>query len=251
MPYAGIRPEVEKVLSELISKDDDYHYKHARRFARTLEIILDQKPSGKFLELGTSGVMAMALKQLVPSLEIHVTEYSNNPHTDEFLGEFPSYHLNLEKDKLPVDLETFDFISCCEVVEHLEQDPMFMFEEINRVSKTKATLVLTTPNITSSQNIAKMLRCIDPYFYMQYRKSGTLDRHNYEYSLFSISKMIKAAGFTGSGWTEDTFQPSNNEDILKLRGLGYSLPHIGDNIFCVAKKNGPVVDRYPAGIYED
>lgn len=251
MPYAGIRPDVVSVLSDLIHPDDEYHYKHARRFARTLEVILDQKPSGKFLELGTSGVMAVALKALVPSLEVHVTEYSNKKSTDVFLNEFPSYHLNLEKHKLPVEDETFDFVSCCEVVEHLEQDPMFMFEEINRVSKMKATLVLTTPNITSSQNISKMLRCIDPYFYMQYRKSGTLDRHNYEYSLFSISKLIKSAGFSGSGWTEDSFQQSNQEDILKLRGLGYSLPHIGDNIFCVAKKKGPVLDRYPAGIYED
>jgi ubiquinone/menaquinone biosynthesis C-methylase UbiE len=251
MPYAGIRPEVASILSDLIQPEDDYHYKHARRFARTLEVILDQKPFGKFLELGTSGVMAMALKELVPDLEIHVTEYSNKPSTSTFHGDFPSYHLNLEKHKLPVEVDTFDFVSCCEVVEHLEQDPMFMFQEINRISKTKATLILTTPNITSSNNIAKMLRCIDPYFYMQYRKSGNPDRHNYEYSLFSISKLIKSAGFTGSGWTEDTFDVPNSQDILKLRGLGYSLPHIGDNIFCVAKKNGPVVERYPAGIYED
>ena len=65
-PYVAIRAEVVEVLQGLISKDDPYHYKHARRFARTLEVILDQKPSGKLLEVGTSGVLPKALEILAP-----------------------------------------------------------------------------------------------------------------------------------------------------------------------------------------
>lgn len=250
-PYVAIRPQVAEVLQSLINKDDDYHLKHARRFARTLEVILDQKPSGKLLEVGTSGVLPKALEILAPDVEVHVTQYSTKRDKSLYDGKFSSYHGNLEKHKLQVEDETFSFITCCEVVEHMEQDPMAMLAELNRVSKPNAKLVLTTPNITSSLNISKMLRGLDPYFYMQYRKSGSTDRHNYEYTVFSIAKLLNGAGFTGSAWTEDTFALPKNEDVLKLRGLGYPIKHVGDNIFCVATKEGPVVDRYPSPIYQD
>lgn len=250
-PYAGIRSDVREVLTELIPEEDIYHKTHARRFARTLEVLLDQKPSGKLLEVGTSGVLPNALATLSPDVEVHVTEYATKRGKSIYHDKHTSYQGNLEKHKLQVEDETFSFIICSEVVEHMEQDPMFMLSELNRVCRTGGTLVLTTPNITSSHNISKMLRGLDPYFYMQYRASGGSDRHNYEYSLFSISKLIKAAGFSGSGWTEDTFEHGNNTDVLKLRTMGYPLPHVGDNIFCVGKKVGPVVDRFPSGIYQD
>jgi SAM-dependent methyltransferase len=250
-PYVAIREQVVEVLQGLISKDDPYHYKHARRFARTLEVILDQKPSGKLLEVGTSGVLPKALEILAPDVEVHVTEYANKSSVGLYDEKYPSYRGNLEKHNLQVEDETFSFIICSEVVEHMEQDPMAMLAELNKVAKPNAKLVLTTPNITSSRNISKMLRGLDPYFYMQYRKSGSTDRHNYEYTVFSIAKLLNGAGFTGSAWTEDTFELPKNEDILKLRAMGYPIKHVGDNIFCVAQKEGPVVDRYPSPIYQD
>jgi hypothetical protein len=39
------------------------------------------------------------------------------------------------------------------------------------------------------------------------------------------------------------------KDVNKLRGIGYALPQVGDNIFAVVRKVGPVVNRYPSPIY--
>jgi hypothetical protein len=86
---------------------------------------------------------------------------------------------------------------------------------------------------------------------MQYRKAGTLDRHNYEYSVHSISEVMKASGFSGSVWTEDNFTEQSVLDVEVLNKVGHSLAHIGDNIFSIGKKIGPVVDRYPTSIYSD
>jgi hypothetical protein len=47
-----------------------------------------------------------------------------------------------------------------------------------------------------------MLAGIEPYFYMQYNKDRSLYRHNYEYSIHSLTRLLKAAGFDGSAWTE-------------------------------------------------
>lgn len=250
---------VAEVLDELIDRRDTYHRTHRKRLERTLSVLLELEPQGKLLETGTSSVIPLALKELVPDLHVHLTEFDlAKPQKGRIsfsIGEHsrtcPVYRVNLETTPLPVEDETFDYVLCSEVIEHMEQDPMFMMSEINRVLKPGGTLLLTTPNVLSSHGITKMLRGEDPYFYMQYRKAGTLDRHNYEYSLRTISQVLKASGFEGKGWTEDTFGQPELGQINKLISSGFNIEHYGDNIFCVAKKIGPVVDRHPRVIYSD
>ena len=52
--YKNISSEIVSAMKPLIKKTDSYHHTHARRMARTLQTILDQKPQGKFLEVGTT-----------------------------------------------------------------------------------------------------------------------------------------------------------------------------------------------------
>lgn len=256
----AIYSNVSDLLDELIDADDSYHNTHRKRLGRTLSVLLDEQPlGGKLLELGTSHVIPLALKEFVPKLQVHVTEFDlskpevgkKNFSHGERKRSCPVYRINLETTPIPVEDETFDFVLCTEVLEHMEQDPMFMLAEINRVLKPGGTLVLTTPNVVSSHGINAMLRNREPYFYMQYRLSGSMDRHNYEYSLATVSEVLRAAGFKGKGWTEDTFSEPSMDIVLKLRSVGFPLEHVGDNIFCVSKKDGPVVDRYPSVIYVD
>ena len=258
-PYKDIPESISSIMKKLINPEDSYQNVHARRTARTISTLLDQKPKGKLLELGTSSIVPIVLGSLAPELEVHVTDFNlDKPATGEIVlsvgaasRKVPVYRVDLETQPLPIDDDTFDYVLCCEVIEHLELDPMFMVSEINRVLKPGGMLILTTPNITSSWAIWKILRGFDPYFYMQYRTSPKLYRHNYEYSPFSISSVLKAGGFTGSVWTEDSFEHGTTEDANKLKSLGYSMNNIGDNIFSVSKKAGPVVDRHPKVIYSD
>lgn len=256
-PYLDIAPEIKDALTSLIQEDDAYHRSHERRIARTLQVTLDQHPKGKLLELGTGAVIPLALKRLVPDLEVHVTDFKLDlPSVDsihlELCGDsitVPGYRVNLEETPLPVADETFDVVLCCEVIEHMDVDPMFMLSEVNRVLKPGGVVIVTTPNAVSTWSITKMLRGVEPYFYMQYRPYRDPWRHNYEYSIHSLVAVLKAAGFDGNAWTEDSFEEPNYTDVNKLKSIGYEMHHVGDNIFTVARKIGPVQDRYPSAIY--
>lgn len=258
-PYKNIPRSIQDILDNIILPKDYYHNTHKRRMARTLDVLLQEPLEGKILELGTSKVIPLSLKTLVPQLEVHVTDFDlEQPETgvmDMSLGSesgsFPVYRVDLETQFLPVEDESFDFVLCCEVIEHMEVDPMFMMSEINRVLKPNGVLILTTPNITSSRAIWKILRGMEPHFYMQYRHKPSLYRHNYEYSMLSMVSVLKAAGFSGKVWTEDSFEDPELEDVLKLREMGYALSSVGDNIFAVVRKVSPVVDRHPSVIYAD
>jgi SAM-dependent methyltransferase len=251
---------VSRQLDEIIPRNDPYLRTHRKRYERTLSVFLDQKPKpGTLLEIGTSSVFPLALKSLTPKINVHVTDYdltkspkgSKTLQLGDFLLKVPTYRVNLETTALPVENELFDYVVCSEVIEHMEQDPMFMLSELNRVLKPGGMLLLTTPNIASSSGLSRMLKGLDPYFYMQYRKAGTLDRHNYEYTVYSLSQTLKAAGFEGYVWTEDTFSAPASLPVEELKRLGYPMQHLGDNIFTVSKKAGPVVNRHPSVIYAD
>jgi ubiquinone/menaquinone biosynthesis C-methylase UbiE len=255
--YKDIRESVCVVLRPLIPKSDKYNSTHTRRHARTLETLIDAGISGKVLELGTSSVIPLALSSLVPDLEITVTDFdSTKPKTSKItIGDFlelDCYSIDLESEPIPAGDETFDFVICSEVLEHMDVDPMYMMSEINRVLKTGGTLVLTTPNACSTRSIWKILRGYEPYFYMQYQTDRSPYRHNYEYSPGSLVKILNASGFSGKVWTEDSFEDGFFEDITRLRQIGYTFNDalIGDNIFSVSKKVSEVVERYPRPIYD-
>lgn len=256
-PYNGIYPEIVTVLKDLIRPEDTYHITHTRRIARTLQILVDQKPKGRLLELGTSGTMTLAIQALLPDVEVVVTNFDlTQPFTHKYsvtIGKysntFTAYAINLEIDSIPDKNASFDWILCCEVIEHMDVDPMFMLSEVNRLLKTNGRLLLTTPNVVSSRGLTKMMSGIEPYFYMQYQKNGSPYRHNYEYSIHSLMQVLKAAGFDGSVWTEDCFEDSMPSVVSRLNSAGFNIMHTGDNIISLSSKVSKVINRYPPEIY--
>jgi SAM-dependent methyltransferase len=217
------------------------------------------RPGGRILELGTSTVIPLALKELFPAVAIDVTVFDESDAGGEdrevvlSLGdrkcEVYAFALDFELSPLPMPDETYDLVICCEVIEHMEIDPMHTLSEINRVLKPNGRLLLTTPNVVSSRGVAKFVRGIEPYFFMQYNKNGNYHRHNYEYSVHTLTTVLAAAGFTGKVWTEDLFEDPLHEDVDRLRTLGYPLENVGDNIIATATKISGVIDRYPSCIY--
>ncbi|MEW6618928.1 MAG: class I SAM-dependent methyltransferase [bacterium] len=54
--------------------------------------------------------------------------------------------VDVEREKIPFENQTFDLIVCCEVIEHIK-NPHNMLKEIHRVLKDDGFFVITTPNI--------------------------------------------------------------------------------------------------------
>ena len=256
-PYQNVHPKVEKVVSDLMYGADDYHRGHKARLARTIDLIYASKPEGKLLEIGTSGLIPVALKELCPDLEVHVTNFDKSlPEITEIEVSMNSKTrivtaacVDLEHEPLPFADETYDMVVCCEVLEHMEIDPMYMLEQVNRVSKQDASLLLTTPNVLSSRGLSKMLEGLEPYFYMQYHKTREYHRHNYEYSARSLYRVLTCAGYIGTVWTEDLFEDGLPDVIERLHSHGFNVLNYGDNLLAKMTKASGVIERHPVGIY--
>jgi len=256
-PYQGIRQDLVEVLERLLVRADSYHNIHRARFARTLEVLLDVVPkNGRLLELGTSGLFPAVLQEMRPDVEVVVTHFDElAPKWSEYTSHFSGvpidcYSLDLEKEELPCDNGSFDMVVCCEVLEHMEVDPMFMLSEVNRATKPGGKLLLTTPNIASSRGVTRMINGYEPYFYMQYNKDASYHRHNFEYSVHGVYAVLKCAGYEPTVWTEDLFEDPMMDIPNKLIAAGFEIANLGDNIIAVGEKVSGVTKRYPAGLYD-
>lgn len=261
-PYAGISDRIRSVAEPLLNNSGDYHLEHSARLARTAEILtgLVEEAGGtcRILELGTSGFLPVFLKSIFPGVSIDVTDYDGVRKEGERhkevcvagqVAEVRAFTVDLEYDELPAADETYDIVVCCEVLEHMEIDPMFMLTEVNRVLKTNGKLLLTTPNVLSSRAFVRIFEGYPPYFFMQYHKSREYHRHNYEYSLKVLWSTLKCAGFEPSVWTEDLFEDSRSHVVDNLNYFGFKIANTGDNLIAIAPKISGVVERYPNGLY--
>jgi len=255
--YLNVSDEVRSVVEPLFAIGTAYERVHAARLARTVELLVQMKPAGRLLELGTNGVVPLALKELCPDLEVVVTHFDTSRPVD---GEMKhgiggrklmlrTICVDLESDVIPVDDGYFDAVLCGEVVEHMEIDPIFMLSEVNRVTRSGGRLLVTTPNVLSSRGLAKIISGIEPYFYMQYHRSREYYRHNYEYTVPSLTKLLKAAGYDPTVWTEDLFEDGIPAAVDQMKLAGVDVTHVGDNILAECIKASGVIDRHPVGIY--
>ncbi len=165
---------------------------------------------------------------------------------------FELRNFNVERDPFPYPDNHFRVALCCELIEHLQSDPMHMLWECNRVLEPDGWLLLTTPNIASCRAIEGLLVGCAPYLLAQYNVRETVDQHNREYAPYEIGVALAAAGFTVIELeTEDVWSRSNPAilDLLKQVHIGTELR--GDNIFALAKKTSAPVERYPKELYID
>lgn len=239
---------------------------HYDRYIETYKALTKALSGGAtneaFIELGNSWVFSTFLRKKAGFLRVDVTEFNNDKSTkirqlksqfDQNSDEtYRAFSLNLEAEVLPVDDEIYSLILCCELLEHLDVDPMFMMAELNRVLKPGGFLVMSTPNSTCSSLVDRILNGYAPQFYMYYQKDRSPFRHNFEYAPHQIKQLIDAAGFQMiEFWTADTFGTRSEKAMTYLEERGFPTNDRGDNMFIVAKKVSDIKDRYPNSIYDN
>lgn len=146
---------------------------------------------------------------------------------------------NLE-EKFPFEDDSFDLVIACEVIEHIYDTDHFL-EESNRVLERNGFLVISTPNLTSLFNRAKMLLGRYP-FGPEYRDGHGRAGHIRAYTLPTLSKQIESHGFQIVLKTSPNFTfPMVNPHIpyflkrMAMR-LGDFFPALGTHIIVVCKK---------------
>lgn len=263
-------PDEREVVDYILSFIDDpkeLHYvrQHLRRFVSTLQRIPPaQKSSDRLLELGSLSHIAPAIKKYCGYNEVHCADFWEADQKSVFEAvtqknvaksethTFELRNFNVERDVFPYPDNHFRVVLCCELIEHLQSDPMHMLWECNRVLENDGWLLLTTPNIASCRAIEGLLVGCAPYLLAQYNVRETVDQHNREYAPYEVGVALAAAGFEVVELeTEDVWSRSNPAILDLLRQVHIGTELRGDNIFALAKKTSAPVERYPKELYID
>ncbi len=163
-----------------------------------------------------------------------------------------------EKDRFPYDDGYFSTVLCCELMEHLTDDPMHMMAEINRILKPGGHLVLTTPNIGSLRAIAAILGAIIPDFFpptfgrapkARSRRRGTIANTRRARSRICCTTPDSRYAARNRSVPRE---PKPEHEWVKHLLARYELPADlrGDGIYAVGRKAGPVRERYPEWLYQ-
>ncbi len=203
---------------------------HAERFRETLAWLADLAPGSRVLELGAVPYYMTILVQRhlgaqVDPLSFYEVEQAHqtvHEVTHGVSGErfrFNYVPLNVERDLFPVTPGTYDAVLCCEILEHLLINPSHMVYEAHRALRPGGRLLVTTPNVARWGNLLALAggRNIND----RYHGNGIYGRHNREYTLDEVVRLLEACGFAiERAATRDVYARSDEERRLALeRGL--------------------------------
>ncbi len=242
-----------------------YFETHQTRLAKTLAMIPPGGPDDRVLEMG-------AYLQITPALRTRLgygcvrgayfgargrVDHKSVISTEGEAFECDVDHFDAEKDCFPYPDGYFSTVLCCELIEHLFEDPMHLMCEVNRILRPGGHLVLTTPNIAALRGIAAILQGYHPGFFHAYvrpAESGEVDaRHNREYTPREIHRLLENSGFDVSrletGEFRDIPHPEFGWVIHLLERYRLETELRGDGIYAVGRKTGSVRERYPGWLY--
>ncbi len=266
--WTDFRPEEREIadyLRSFLENPDDengYVQQHLRRLVGTIQRIPPpQRSTAQLLELGSLFSLAPAIQRFCGYRSIVGTSWweGEEREVDRTYRQLRDgndqltiriHNFNVEQDPFPFADRTFRVVLCGELIEHLQRDPMHMLWECNRVLEEDGYLLLTTPNITSCRSIEGVLTGYSPYHFSQYNLDPPFDRHHREYAPAEVDAALRAAGFEVLQLeTEDVWRRSNPHILRLLEEARLSTELRGDNIFALARKIGPPVERYPKALY--
>jgi SAM-dependent methyltransferase len=238
---------------------------HLGRLVRTLELTPKGGEQDAILEMGAYMQITPALRTKLGYGEVRGSYLGALGQVDRKTvvsaeGEEFSCLIDLfnaETDVYPYPDEAFATVVCCELIEHLSEDPMHLMSEVNRILRPGGHMVLSTPNLSALRSISAVLGGYHPGLFAQYtaRVGGNRSdpRHAREYVPREIAQLLEAAGFTVEQLETGPYGAARPKEhdwvlpILQQRGLSTELRE--DTIHAVGRKTGPVRERYPGWLY--
>lgn len=247
------------------SAHSDYVETHLGRLVRTLELTPRGTEAKSVLEMGAYMQITPALHTLLGYGTVigcylgptgqRTLKRVRSTNGEEF--SCPVDLFNAEADRYPYEDGSIDTVVCCELFEHLAEDPMHLVFEVNRILAQDGFLVLSTPNICSLRSISGVLHGYHPGLYSVFtaRIGGnqTDPRHAREYAPREIEHLLDRGGFvvehieTGPYGLRRPVEHDWVDELLRSRGASTDLRD--DCIHVLARKVAAPKERYPAMLY--
>jgi glycosyltransferase involved in cell wall biosynthesis/SAM-dependent methyltransferase len=242
-------------------KATGYLQKHAKRIIETIELVPVGSQEQRLLELSSYKQMTLLIERYGDYGEIAVTCWAPGEARDRMMSirhpiteeefHFQEKNVDVEHDRFPFPDSYFDVALCCELIEHLREDPMHMLIELNRILKWGGLLILTTPNIASAHSIREAISGSSPYIYGLHHIADPTDRHMREYTFKDVSVALESAGFKVINLsTADIWYQVGEEFMRQLDYSGVPRKLRSDTIFAVGRKQSLQFERYPEELYD-
>lgn len=165
--------------------------------------------TGTHLDIGVgTGTLSRLVRSYAPGFESHGVDYISEHITDP---ELQLTVADLNKSGLPYPDQSFDFVSCVEVIEHLENFRAIV-REAYRVLKPGGVVVFTTPNVLSLKSRIRYFLIGFPVLFGPIRVARDLvfstNGHITPVSYFFLSHVMTETGFASLDLRVDKFQRS-------------------------------------------
>lgn len=187
----------------------NYLRAHQHEYVRTVQDVAQNfstQPKARVLEIGAFfGVVSISLAKLdfvVTASDI--PEYMSLPEQEARFSrhKIGTAHVRLQDFVLPFDDEAFDVVIMCEVLEHLNFNPLPLLKEINRILSDGGMLYLSLPNLASIGNRLSLLRgrsigvSVESFFSQLDPVAAEIaNGHWREYTTQDIRTMLTRLGF--------------------------------------------------------
>ncbi|MFZ1860851.1 MAG: methyltransferase domain-containing protein [Candidatus Competibacter sp.] len=136
-------------------------------------------------------------------------------------------------------------------MEHLLMDPAKVLREIKRILKPNGQLILTTPNVSRLENVARMLSGTN--IYDPYSGYGPYGQHNREYNKHELNLLLNYVGFNLQVMFSADVHDNNAAQFFDLTilqdELNYRQYDLGQYIFLSATNEGVDRGKKPAWLY--
>ena len=252
---------VEKIVPDSFRSYFDIH---KIRYMNTFQFhseIIGSANIDSVLDLGGSGLFTSLAHQAFSTSKLTVSGFTQDDRDLDsadnltFLDQYQKKHelITFDFDNPPSNAadNSYDLIYCLEVIEHIAIDPAAFLRELLRILKPDGLLMLSTPNITSTASLERLLNYQSPIGYPYFRTFRSSDRHNIEYTPNQLRHLIENSGYsidkmtTVNSWTSPSLAMQN---FMYHNGISSDMR--GDNIFVLATPSGLEPVEFPPEIYK-
>jgi 2-polyprenyl-3-methyl-5-hydroxy-6-metoxy-1,4-benzoquinol methylase len=213
------------------------HIHRLIRMIERMEPLLDPPPA--LLDIGGFGELLLILWKFRGLTSLHGVSLEGNcigygngkllPGGDP-AAEFTIHidQCDMERERLQHADESFDLVTSFEVLEHLRADPAFMLLEIHRVLRPDGRLLLTTPNSSCWESLARIAEFDSPFMFSSFFADGSGIGHCKEFSVKELQRLVENVGFSIEEFeTLDTLPPAAGLTERNLELLHFLETHDG------------------------